>query len=160
MIEDEAAAVIEAIQYVTLGTVDANGDPWTSPVYFAADGDRFYWVSASDALHSRHLVARPRISVVVFDSTVDPYRGRAVYGIGTARELSDVDSLERAMACYPRRDGRGATEVTFEDVTGESPYRMYEVRVTEAWVLCPRQPGLPCTLHGRTGDHRVEVTLS
>jgi Pyridoxamine 5'-phosphate oxidase len=35
-----ARAIIDANLYLTLGTIDADGHPWTSPVYFAPAGDR------------------------------------------------------------------------------------------------------------------------
>src|SRR5260370_954526 len=41
-----ARALLDANGYLTLGTVDPAGRPWTSPVYFAAAGLReFYWSS-------------------------------------------------------------------------------------------------------------------
>ena len=84
-----AQALLDANRYLTMGTVDPEGNPWTSPVYFASAGVReFYWVSDTDSRHSRHLAERPRVSVVVFDSTVPPYHGRAVYAVGMARKLS------------------------------------------------------------------------
>src|SRR5918999_5209136 len=87
-----ARAIIDTNLYLTLGTVDADGRPWTSPVYFAPAGDReFYWLSATDAQHSRHLAERPQVSMVIFDSTVAPYHGRAVYAVGEAHELSGSD---------------------------------------------------------------------
>ena len=70
-----ARAIIDANLYLTLGTTDPDGYPWTSPVYFAPAGDReFCWMSATDARHSRHVAARPQVSMVIFDSTVLPYR--------------------------------------------------------------------------------------
>ena len=33
-----ARAIIDANLYLTLGTTDADGRPWTSPVYFAPAG--------------------------------------------------------------------------------------------------------------------------
>jgi pyridoxine/pyridoxamine 5'-phosphate oxidase len=152
-----ARAVIEANLYLTLGTADADGRPWTSPVYFAPAGDReFVWVSETDARHSRHLAARPRVSMVVFDSTVAPYHGRAVYAEGTARELAGSD-LDRALESYPRPDGRGATSLTREEVTAPAPYRLYLATVSDLWVLCPREPRQPCPLHGLAKDHRARV---
>jgi nitroimidazol reductase NimA-like FMN-containing flavoprotein (pyridoxamine 5'-phosphate oxidase superfamily) len=92
-----ARAIIDANLYLTLGTTDPDGYPWTSPVYFAPAGDRkFYWMSATDARHSCHVAARPRVSMVIFDSTVLPYHGRAVCAIGEARELSGKDQRRRA----------------------------------------------------------------
>src|SRR5262245_25084548 len=120
-----ARIIIEANLYLTLGTADPDGRPWTSPVYFAPAGDReFYWVSDTDARHSRHLAERPQVSLVIFDSTVAPYHGRAVYAVGQARELSGND-LDRALAVYPRPNGHGATPVSREDVTAPAPYRLY-----------------------------------
>ena len=87
-----AQALLDANSYLTLATADPEGRPWTSPVYFAAVERReFYWVSAADARHSRNLIGRPQVSLVVFDSTVEPYHGRAVYAVGEARELSGDD---------------------------------------------------------------------
>jgi hypothetical protein len=40
-----------------------------------------------------------------------------------------------------------------DDVTGSSPYRRYRATATDLWVLCPRQPGQPCPLHGLAKDH-------
>jgi nitroimidazol reductase NimA-like FMN-containing flavoprotein (pyridoxamine 5'-phosphate oxidase superfamily) len=60
---------------MTLGTADADGRPWVSPVFFAADGYRdLYWISSPAADHSRNLAVRPELSIVVFDqrTSVDP----------------------------------------------------------------------------------------
>jgi nitroimidazol reductase NimA-like FMN-containing flavoprotein (pyridoxamine 5'-phosphate oxidase superfamily) len=152
-----ARAIVDANLYLTLGTADRDGRPWTSPVYFAPAGDReFVWLSATDARHSRHLAQRPRVSLVIFDSTVPPYHGRAVYAVGEARELSGGD-LDHALEVYPRRDGQGATPVTRADVAGPAPYRLYRATASDLWVLCPRQPRQPCPLHGIATDHRTRV---
>ena len=161
MTNDDLAAhartLISANAYLTLSTTDADGAPWTCPVYFAPEDDHtFVWVSETGARHSRNLAARPRVSLVVFDSTVAPYQGRAVYAVGEARELSG-EALGRALASYPRGDGDGASAVTLEDVSGASPYRMYSMVASERWVLCPRDPGQPCDLHGEARDHRVQL---
>jgi nitroimidazol reductase NimA-like FMN-containing flavoprotein (pyridoxamine 5'-phosphate oxidase superfamily) len=151
-----AREVIAANRYLTLGTVGPDGQPWTSPVYFTAVGRDFRWVSATDALHSRHLAERPRVSFVVFDSTVQPYRGRAVYAVGQARELGG-DDLDRALETYPRPDDPTATTLTRDDVLDPAPYRLYQATATAMWVLCPREPGRPCALHGTAADHRAAV---
>src|SRR5215475_3138798 len=80
-----AFAIIDANVYLTLGTADSDGHPWTSPVFFADAGIReFYWISETDAQHSRNLAQRPDVSIVIFDSTVAPYHGRAFYAVGQA----------------------------------------------------------------------------
>jgi nitroimidazol reductase NimA-like FMN-containing flavoprotein (pyridoxamine 5'-phosphate oxidase superfamily) len=154
-----ARAIIDANLYVTLGTADPDGRPWTTPVYFAPGGDRqFLWTSATDARHSRNIAERPQVSMVVFDSTVAPYHGRAVYAVGQARELSGRD-LDRALTVYPRPGGLDATPVTIDEVTAPAPYRLYQATASHMWVLCPREPRQPCPRHGLNKDHRTRVTL-
>ena len=61
-----ARALLDTNRYLTLGTIDPDGRPWTSPVYFSSMGLRaFYWTSATDAQHSRNLAERPQVSIVV-----------------------------------------------------------------------------------------------
>jgi hypothetical protein len=154
-----ARAIIDANLYLILGTADPDGQPWMSPVYFAPGSYReFYWTSTTDARHSRNIAERPRVSIVVFNSTVPPYHGRAVYAVGVARDLSGGD-LDRALDLYPRPGGDDATPVTREDVTAPSPYRLYAATVSDMWVLCPREPRQPCPLHGIAQDHRARVPL-
>lgn len=155
-----ARAIVDANLYLILGTTDPDGHPWTSPVYFAPGGDReFYWLSATDSQHSRYLAERPRVSIVIFDSTVPPYHGRAVYAIGEARELTGSD-LDQALQVYPRPHGGGVTPFTREDVTAPAPYRLYRATASDLWILCPREPRQPCRLHGIAKDHRARVPLA
>lgn len=152
-----AQALLDANRYLTLGTVGADGRPWTSPVYFAATGLReFYWASEADARHSRNLAARPQVSLVVFDSSVLPYRGRALYADATAGELHG-DDLDRGLREYPGPRDRDTTTLTWDDVTGSSPYRLYRATASDVWVLCPREPREPCLLHGLAKDHRARI---
>jgi len=154
-----ARGIIASNRYLVLGTTGPDGHPWTAPVYFAPSGDRdFLWVSERDAVHSGHLAGHPRVSMVVFDSTVAPYHGRAVYAVGEAREVSGAD-LDHALGSYPRPDGDGAAPVTREDVTAPSAYRLYRAAVSDLWVLCPREPREPCPRHGLARDHRARVTV-
>jgi len=46
----DARAIIDANSYMTLGTADAEGRPWVSPVWFStADPRELFWVSDPDA---------------------------------------------------------------------------------------------------------------
>jgi pyridoxamine 5'-phosphate oxidase-like protein len=152
-----ARQLLDANAYLTLGTVDADGRPWVSPVYMVAEGlRRFFWVSSIDARHSLNVAQRPSVSLVVFDSSVPAYHGRALYAVGEAHEVSG-DELDHALEVYPGPGSRGATPVTRADVTPDSPYRLYLATASDVWVLCPRAPRGPCALHGVATDHRVRV---
>jgi nitroimidazol reductase NimA-like FMN-containing flavoprotein (pyridoxamine 5'-phosphate oxidase superfamily) len=157
-VDTYARDLIDANRYVTLGTADGDGTPWVSPVYFAtSDYAAFYWMSTDDAEHSKNIADRPQVSMVIFDSQVPPYHARAVYLSGAATEVAG-DELARALEVYPGPMDRDAISVELADVVAPSRYRMYRADVTEASVLCPREPRQPCHLHGRLGDHRTPVT--
>jgi hypothetical protein len=135
-----ARAILDTNHYMTLGTADAEGRPWVSPVFFAAaDGYRdLYWISSPEATHSRNLAARPDLSIVVFDSKAPVGTGQAVYMAATAAELSGAD-LERGLEAYPGEAGRraGARDRTPEDLLAPSLYRLYRASVSQHWVLDP-----------------------
>ena len=135
-----ARAILDANHYMTLGTADADGRPWVSPVFFAAaDGYReLYWISSPGATHSRNLAARPQLSIVVFDSQAPVGTGQAVYMAATAAELSGAE-LERGLQVYPGEAGlrAGARTKTPSDVLAPSLYRLYLATVSQHWVLDP-----------------------
>jgi nitroimidazol reductase NimA-like FMN-containing flavoprotein (pyridoxamine 5'-phosphate oxidase superfamily) len=153
-----ARGLAEANRYLTLGTVDAEGNPWTSPVYFAADDDlrTFYWLSREDCQHSRNVAVRPAVSLAVFDSSVRPYHGRCLYAVGTAGMCSTAE-LEAGLRTYPGPSERGGAPMTLPEVTGASPLRLFRMRANALWVLCPGEPGKACARHGRTDDHRERI---
>ncbi|MFB4318143.1 pyridoxamine 5'-phosphate oxidase family protein [Actinomadura sp. 21ATH] len=156
-LDAHARALVDANLYMTLGTADAEGRPWVSPVYFAtADYGEYYWVSSHAAVHSGNIARRPEVSMVIFDSQVPPFHGRAIYLSATATELTGRD-LDRGLEIYPGPETRGATGLTLDDVTAPSPYRLYRATATEASVLCPREPRRPCPLHSLNADHRTPV---
>lgn len=158
-LDAHAREVVAANLYATLATVGPDGTPWASPVCFATDDYRhYYWVSKVDATHSTNLGGHSRVRLVIFDSTVRPYHGRAVYLSGEAGVLDGAD-LTHGIEVYPGQLAarQGATPVTLEDVTAPSPYRLYRAAATEAYVLCPREPRTPCAEHGLQEDHRAAV---
>lgn len=134
-----AAGLLDTNRYVTLGTVTPEGRPWTSPVYFAADGlTSFYWCSTLDSRHSVNLAGNDAVSLVVFDSTVAPYIGRSLYAEGAAALVVETD-LEHALSVYPGEPSRGGSKLDVADVTGTSPWRMWRATAAAVWVLCPRE---------------------
>ena len=98
-----AKAIIDANLYMVLGTADEGGHPWVSPVYYApVDHREFLWVSWPETLHSRNLVGRPQISIVIFDSSVPIGSGQGVYMAGTAEEVTG-DARAPAIDVFSRR---------------------------------------------------------
>jgi nitroimidazol reductase NimA-like FMN-containing flavoprotein (pyridoxamine 5'-phosphate oxidase superfamily) len=154
--EDPAALarrLIESNSYLTLGTADAGGQPWVSPVWYAAASHtELLWVSAPDARHSRNLRERPEVAIVIFDSRAELGEAQAVYMAGAAEELSGGE-LESSIEVFSRRSQEsGARAWTVEDVVALASLRLYRARATEAYVL----DSIGDT---RQGDHRIPVEL-
>jgi uncharacterized protein YhbP (UPF0306 family) len=154
-----ARTIIDANQYMTLATADAQGRPWAAPVFYAtADYTEFYWISAPETTHSRNLAQRPEISSVIFDSTAPEGTAQAVYLSATAEMVPD-DDLDRALAIYPGPAERGLeSHYIREQLQAPAPYRLYRATAFEHSVLCPRDTGA-CTRHGIPFDHRIPVGL-
>ena len=132
----DALAVVEANQYVTLATADADGRPWASPVWFAHENTRaVYWVSRPDARHSRNLAVRPELALVWFDTHAPPYSGGGVYADAVAGQVP-AEQLEAAMAVFSARStAAGAGTFGPADVSGVAPLRLYRATIGELSVL-------------------------
>jgi nitroimidazol reductase NimA-like FMN-containing flavoprotein (pyridoxamine 5'-phosphate oxidase superfamily) len=146
-----AKGIIESNRYMVLGTADEAGVPWVTPVWYAqSEYRRFIWVSSPDRRHSRNVIARPEVSIVIFDSQVAVGSARAVYMSARAEELSGAE-LERDVAFYDaasRAQGL-ARRWTTEDMVAPAPYRLYRATVLKHWVLDPDS----------SPDDRAEVSL-
>nr|WP_277349966.1 pyridoxamine 5'-phosphate oxidase family protein [Nonomuraea sp. FMUSA5-5] len=151
-----ARNIIDTNRYMVLGTVDPDGRPRVSPVYFAPDGyDTLYWISSPDSHHSRNLAERPEVSMVIFDSTVPVGGGaQAVYLRATAAQVPD-DELDRhaETACRARFPEQKVFPA--EELRAPSPLRLYRARVTEHAVhIRGSDP-----VHGNGVDSRLVVNL-
>lgn len=144
---ENARGIIDASRYLVLATADAQGRPWSTPVYFAHVGCReFVWVSSPEAVHSRNIAVRPEVGVVVFDSSVEIGTGQGVYVSAVAAEI--VEGAEEALEVFSQRSlGHGGRVWTLDDVRGGSGMRLYRAVAGTHSMLA--KDGWP--------DHRVPV---
>ena len=145
-----AAAIIDRISYMVLGTADPDGLPWATPVYYATDGrGAFYWVSSNQARHSANIALRREVGIVIFDSTVPIGTGQGVYIEARAEQLSG-STLDQGIAVFSARSIKdGGSTWSRDDVEGESLIRMYRATASSYSMLA--KDGRP--------DHRVPVQL-
>ena len=133
-----ARAIIGSGLYMVLGTADADGNPWTSPVYYAHDGySRFLWVSRPHREHSQNVARRPRVSIVIFNSGAAISTGQAVYMAAEARETTDAERDEGISVFSRRSQLHGAGAWAVDDVTGSAALRLYIATASEHWILRP-----------------------
>ena len=148
-----AKTIIDSNMYMVLGTADESGQPWVTPVYFSCvDYREFYWMSSPEVRHSRNIVLRPQVSIVIFDSQVSVGAGQAVYMSAMAEELTGID-VDRGLDIYNGRFSNpadhGVRVIKSEDVQASALYRLYRAIASEHWVLDP----------ANRPDHRIALTI-
>ncbi|SFN25460.1 MULTISPECIES: pyridoxamine 5'-phosphate oxidase family protein [Actinomadura] len=154
-LDELARSVIDGNRYMTLATSEDDGRPRVSPVYFTHAGYRtFYWVSSPDARHSKNVAARPEVAIVIYDSSVEIGKGRAVYLDAVAARVPDDELPRRCAEAFAEVDP-GAYRLEPRDLVGDNPWRLYHADATGWEVHLPgRDPRNP------TGtDTRRRVTL-
>jgi nitroimidazol reductase NimA-like FMN-containing flavoprotein (pyridoxamine 5'-phosphate oxidase superfamily) len=130
-LNEMARRVLDGNRYLVLGTVEDDGSPRLSPVYFTPARYRdLYWVSSPDAQHSRNVRKRPRVQVVVFDSSSLPGQSEAVYLSATARELSSDELTEAVLAEAFDPDTRGGRAFSVTELSGDGDLRLYVATAT------------------------------
>lgn len=143
--------IITANRYLVLSTADAEGRPWSSPVYFAhVDHAQFFWVSSPDVRHSRNIAVRPEVSIVIFNSQVEIGRGQGVYMSASAKLLESGEIAQGIEAFSRRSVAHGGREWTSDDVRPGAGMRLYRATADSHWILA--KDGRP--------DHRIPVPLT
>jgi hypothetical protein len=139
-----ARSIIDSNSYMTLGTADASGLPWVSPVWYAPAGyAELLWVSYPAARHSRNIAARPQIAIVIFDSHLPINTGQGVYMSAVAEELGSGE-LEHGIGIFSRRcQAQGAKEWTRADVWPPARHRLFRATVYEHFVLDRHDERIP-----------------
>jgi hypothetical protein len=130
---DAARAIVAANRFMTLATADVDGVPWASPVWFAPDGERdFLWVSSPETRHSRNLVVRPELAIVIFDSHATPGTASALYVEAIAEQA------ETGIEAFSAHSvAQGLPVFTRADVSGAASLRLYRAHATARWLLGP-----------------------
>ena len=150
--------VLRANRFLTVATSGKDNTPWAAPLMYAIDKhDRFYWVSASDAIHSRHIAENPNVAIVIFDSNPAYGSAQGLYCSAVAQELAGDDLR---FGCevfyrmrYPNDEERTKKGRAPRDFEGASPRRMYLAKVLEFSILHPSKH----PTYGALIDYRVVV---
>lgn len=150
-----ARELIDTILYLTLATIDDDGTPRVSPLYFTPhEYADLYWVSHPEARHSRNIAHDPRTMAVVFDSTVAVGAAEAVYLTGLAHEVPEDELADRCAVAFTGRGG--AKLIPPDDLTGDAPLRLFVLHVRNAETLVSaKHPSL-----GAGRDRRIPVQLA
>lgn len=139
-----ARRVIDANSYATLATADADGQPWATPVWFAErDLSDFLWVSRTERRHSKNVVARPEVALVVFDSTTPVGSVTAVYAEAVAAVVADRALVDALVVFNAKSVAFGLPEWDESKVSGAAPHRLYRATSSRLWVLDEHEQRIP-----------------
>jgi hypothetical protein len=147
---DIAKAIIDSNLYMVLGTADKSGQPWVSPVYYAAaEYKAFYWVSSIETQHSLNLATRQQLSIVIYDSHAQIGTGQAVY-MSAHAEILTGSELDRGLDIYSRSAlNHGGIAWSKENALPPARHRLYRATASEQWILDPTA----------SIDERIQVML-
>jgi nitroimidazol reductase NimA-like FMN-containing flavoprotein (pyridoxamine 5'-phosphate oxidase superfamily) len=128
-----ARQILEDICYMAIASVSSDGQPWSTPVYFAYDEElNLYWTSAKDSCHSSNIAINPAIFISIYNSAAPEGSAVGLYIKATARELGDAAQVRKACEClYGRAQKARPPETEF---MGASPRRVYKAIPQQAWV--------------------------
>src|SRR5215204_5738016 len=131
-----ARRIIESNRYMVLGTVEPDGAPRLSPVYYTpARHTDFYWVSSPEAQHSRNVAERSEVRIVIFDSTAPVGHGEAVY-LSVVGRVVPGEELERVQREAFQRS-RGARAFAPDELREPADLRLYVAAATTCEVHVP-----------------------
>jgi hypothetical protein len=123
-LDANARRVIDTNHYMTLATVNPDGRPRVSPVYYTpARYTAFYWVSSPDARHSRNIEDRPNIEIVIFDSSAPVGATAAVYVGAQAHQVADDELDDLLPEAF--RTTQGARAFARVELQGKAKLRLY-----------------------------------
>lgn len=97
--------LLESQSTLTLATVDENGHPIATPLFFFLRDDdlTLYWLSSADSRHSANLRARRQVAIAVYASVNRWEKIRGVQMEGTVNEVPDPVLRREILAGYRRR---------------------------------------------------------
>jgi uncharacterized protein YhbP (UPF0306 family) len=106
---DTVRALLGAHSTLTLATVDEDGAPRATPLFYLADeAPRVYWFSSAQSVHSRNCARTGEAAAAVYAETAEWRRIRGVQMRGPARAVRDAGERQRIAALYIERFGLSA----------------------------------------------------
>jgi len=149
----EAKNIIKNNIYLTLGTVNKEGDGWVTPLFFAYDKKyNFYWISPKGSVHAKNSSRNPNSTIVIYDSQTPKWTGIAVWVRVTVEKLKIKTEIQDGLKCIFDRLKEPVWPL--EKVTGKAIYRAYRAIPNKFWITDDVK------INGETVDARTEINLN
>lgn len=130
-----ARELLRRVPYAAIATTDGRR-PWNSPVAIGHDEQwNFFWISSSEAVHSRNVRATGRAFLAIFNSAAFLGTGPAagIYLECAAVELADEADVRHGMEALTT-SMRRTSAAPPEKALGASPLRVYRATPERAWM--------------------------
>lgn len=133
-----ARELLRSAHHIALATVNEDGSPHNSPVFFALDEalKHIYWASDPASQHTKNMVRTGQ----VFGALYEQARGGGLYiQADAAGELSGV-ALTAALECLNKACAKAGKKRALEEheYTGNTTQRLYRATVRQLWVNMPQ----------------------
>ena len=97
-------AFLDTQSTMTLGTVNAAGQPETAPIFYVSDEQlNLYWLSSTHVRHSINLGANTRVSAAVYPAVWQWNDIKGVQMEGAASVIEDSAVREQILALYRQK---------------------------------------------------------
>jgi uncharacterized protein YhbP (UPF0306 family) len=99
-LRERVLAYLAAHNTVALATVDADGQPWASTVFYVNVGTDLYFLSEPKTRHSQNILAHQRVAGTINEDYRDWQQIKGIQLEGQAAEVSGKLELARALGAY------------------------------------------------------------
>lgn len=129
---NRAKQLLKTVRHAALATVNEDGSPHNSPVYFQYDStlEHFYWGSSSKSRHSVNVARSGQVFLAIYEANA----GGGLY-ISAAAHMVEGEELEKGLSVlnvFRERDDRKPLDKMH--YSGASPQRMYVAHTKKFWV--------------------------
>lgn len=128
---DKVKNLLDTIRYMTISSVDSEGNPWAAPVWYAYDDRTLYYWSSIHSQHQQNITLDPNVYITIFDSSAAEGEGFGVYARVTVVEV-DQEHLESALEIYNSK--AKVFKLKSSDCSAPAPSRLYGVKLGDIYV--------------------------
>jgi general stress protein 26 len=121
-----AKELLRSMRFVSVATVNEDGSPHNSPLFFIPDPnlEYFYWGSHPESLHSINVLRTGKLFAVIYDE-----RG-GLYIEAENGHILEGEDLEKALEVHNSVRARyNKKPLTLEYYSGNNPQRMWVAKI-------------------------------
>ncbi len=133
---EHARAILDAVIYPTVTTVDENNQPWAAPQFTAYDPTTktLYWCADSQSQHAQNIAHNAQVYIVAYDSMAAPGAGDGVYVRAEAEIVTNEHEQDTAFTLLLKKHA-GVPYWSIADIrAADSPVKLFKAHATSAWV--------------------------